>query len=220
MRTVIFANGNFNPSSSILNSLGQDDLLIAADGGAHHCLESGFKPDIVIGDMDSLSPSLKKDLKEQGIRLVEHSRDKDQTDLELALIHAIKHGSQEVLFLGLLGGRLDQVLANLLLLSKEEWRNVNLIVSDEPDTAYLMRDNETISFEGNPGDLVSLIPLSEVVTGVITHGLHWPLHRSTLTLGTTLSVSNEMIDKNASVYIGSGKMYLIHRENQVYAQEE
>jgi len=220
LRAVIFANGNFNPSASILSTLRDDDLLIAADGGAKHCLAAGLWPNTVIGDMDSLSPSLMQDLINHGSQLIEFSPDKDQTDFELALTYAVQQGAVDILLLGLLGGRLDQSMANILLLTRNEWKDLNLIVSDEPDIAYLMQANNTVSINGQPGDIVSLIPLSEMVTDVTTHGLRWPLDQANLILGSTLSVSNELLKTNAKIQIGSGIILLIHRDTHMEGSEE
>jgi thiamine pyrophosphokinase len=220
LRAVIFANGNFNPSASILSTLRDDDLLIAADGGAKYCLAAGLWPNTVIGDMDSLSHSLMQDLKNHGSQLVEFSPDKDKTDLELALTYAVQQGALDILLLGLLGGRLDQSMANILLLTRNEWKDLNLIVSDEPDIAYLMHENDTVSIQGKPGDIVSLIPLSKVVTDVTTHGLRWQLDQAKLIMGSTLSVSNELLKTNAKIQIGSGKLFLIHRDTHKKGSEE
>ncbi len=220
MRAVIFANGNFNPSASILSSLREDDLKIAADGGAKYYLAAGLWPDTVIGDMDSLSPSMIQDLKDYGCLMIVYPREKDQTDLELALTYAVQQGADEILLLGLLGGRLDQSMANILLLTRNEWKDLNLVVSHEPDTAYLMHGNDTVSIQGHPGDIVSLIPMSEVVADVTTLGLRWPLTQAKLLFGSTLSVSNELLKTTAEIQIGSGKLFLIHRDTHSKESEE
>ena len=220
LRAVIFANGNFNPSASIISTLRDDDLLIAADGGAKHCLAAGLWPNTVIGDMDSLSPPLIQDLINHGCQLIEYSPDKDQTDFELALTYAVQQGAIDLLLFGLLGGRLDQSLANILLLTRNEWKDLNLILSDEPDMAYLMHSNDTVSIQGKPGDIISLIPLSEVVTDVTSHGLRWPLDQANLILGSTLSVSNELLKTNTKIQIGSGILFLIHRDTHIEGSEE
>jgi thiamine pyrophosphokinase len=93
-------------------------------------------------------------------------------------------------------------------------------VSDEPDLAYLMQANNTVSINGQPGDIVSLIPLSELVTDVTTHGLRWPLDQANLILGSTLSVSNELLKTNAKIQIGSGIILLIHRDTHMEGSEE
>jgi thiamine pyrophosphokinase len=212
LRAVIFANGTFKKSSAIRASLHEDDLLIAADGGAQHCLDLGLRPATVIGDMDSIPPQLVNDLKARGTQLIVYPRDKDQTDLELALSYAVEQGVKEVLLFGLLGGRLDLSLGNLMLLARDDWQDISLVVSDEPDTAYLMRDHESISLRGHPWDIVSLIPLSDQVTDVSSIGLRWPLENAVLALGNTISVSNEMLGESARIRIGVGKLLLVHRD--------
>jgi thiamine pyrophosphokinase len=87
-----------------------------------------------------------------------------------------------------------------------------LVVSDEPDTAYLMRDHDAISLLGHPWDIVSLIPLSDQVTDVSSIGLRWPLENAVLALGNTISVSNEMLGESARIRIGVGKLLLVHRD--------
>jgi thiamine pyrophosphokinase len=220
LRAVIFANGNFNQSSISLQSLREDDLLIAVDGGAQHLQELGLSPATVIGDMDSISPTLLNDLKTRDTQLIVYPRDKNQTDLELALTYAVQSGVQEVLLFGVLGGRLDQSVANLMLLTRDDWQDLSLVISSAPDTAYVLRDRGTITLQGSPGDIVSLIPFSALVTEVSTQGLRWPLKNAELTLGNTISVSNEMLEKSARIEIGIGKLLLVHRDILTAEDEE
>jgi thiamine pyrophosphokinase len=214
LRAVIIANGAFNKTDSILSALKEEDLIIAADGGAHHCVAAGLWPNVVVGDMDSITTSLIKELREHETQLILYPQNKDQTDLELALSLAAEKGYREVLLLGMFGGRLDQSLANILLLTRDEWQDLRLIISAEPDTAYLMRDQDEISLLGHPGDIVSLIPLSSLVEDVSTQGLRWSLDHADLNLGNTLSVSNEMLDTAAHVQVGAGILLLIHRDEE------
>jgi thiamine pyrophosphokinase len=220
LRAVIIANGEFNKPDSILSDLNEDDLIIAADGGAHHCLAIGLWPDFVIGDLDSITTPVINQLREHGTQLILYPRDKDQTDLELALSLAGEKGFQDVLLLGMFGGRLDQSLANILLLTRNEWKGLRLTISNDPDTAYLMRDQYEISLLGHPGDIVSLIPLSDLVEDVSTEGLRWSLDHADLRLGTTLSVSNELINTSALIQIGAGNLLVIHRDTTAVENEE
>ena len=220
MRAVIFANGRVENHTQVISQLRPNDVLIAADGGAEHCKDIGIQPHIVVGDMDSISPLLKEELESAGTTFVTFPEDKNQTDLELALSLAAEKGYREVLLLGMFGGRLDQSLANILLLTRDEWQDLRLIISAEPDTAYLMRDQDEISLLGQPGDIVSLIPLSSLVEDVSTQGLRWSLDHADLNLGNTLSVSNEMLDTAAHVQVGAGILLLIHRDATVLDEEE
>ena len=213
LHTVIFANGLFDKPTRISTDFDTDDMVIAADGGANICLQLGIIPDILIGDMDSVEPKLIKELQDKGTQLIVYPRDKDQIDLELALSYALEQGAQDVLLFGLLGGRLDLSLANLMLLAKDDWKDMSLVVADGPDTAYIMHGPDITKIQGDPGDIVSLIPLTEKVTGVSSSGLRWPLKDADLELGSTLSISNELSKMAANVKIGIGKLVLVHRAN-------
>jgi len=213
MRAVIFANGSLGNLNQAIQLIRPDDLIIAADGGSLNCLSTGHWPNTVIGDLDSLSSELIGEFKKRNIRLLEAPRDKDKTDLELAIQFALDQGVTEVLFLGLYGERLDQTLANLLLLTRDEWKDIKLMVLSGADTAYLLRSGDSLNVDGKPGDIVSLIPLSERVQGVSTQGLRWPLSDAELSYGTTLSISNEIVTPDAGVKIQSGKLLVIHRKS-------
>lgn len=211
MRAIIFANGSLSTPEQARSAICPGDLLVAADGGAHHIRALNLWPSIVIGDLDSLSDSDREALFAHGTQIITYPRDKDETDLELALNYVVQLGVDEILLFGLTGGRLDQTLANLLLLSREEWESTRLIAIDSPDTVYLLRGNQSTFIQGRCGDIISLVPLSPEVTGVTTRGLRWTLKDATLQFGSTLSLSNELVEETAQIQIGTGKLFLIHR---------
>ena len=211
MRAVIFANGTFSNPEQARSAIRPDDFLIAADGGARHIRSLNLWPSVVIGDLDSLPDSDLEALIAHGTQIITYPRDKDQTDLELALNYAVQLEVDEILLFGLTGGRLDQTLANLLLLAREEWETTRLIAIDGPYTVYLLRGNQSVSIHGKCGDIISLVPLSQEVAGVTTRGLRWLLKDATLQFGSTLSLSNELVEEKTQIQISTGKLLLIHR---------
>jgi thiamine pyrophosphokinase len=210
MRAVIFANGVFNEDQMIRDSIHPDDTLIAADGGAQHCLTLGLSPSVVIGDLDSLSDEHRKSLQAGGTQFIIHPNLKDQTDLELALDYAVKLGAKEIVLIGFLGGRLDQTIANLLLLTRSEWSQVHFSLINQGETGRLIRSGETLTILGEPGDVVSLIPFSPFVDGITTNGLRWSLDQAKLEFGSTLGISNELRDQTARIQVGSGDLLIVH----------
>ena len=214
MRAVIFANGNLTRPANPLAELRSEDLIIAADGGAHHCRALGLTPDVLIGDLDSITKEVRENLSRLGTQLILYPRDKDETDLELALRFAVDHNAEEILLLGILGGRLDQTLANLLLLSRPEWQPARLMVADGPDFALLIRPGSPLTLRAQTGDIVSLIPLTRTVTGVSTEGLRWSLQDATLEFGSTLGISNETTQEIARVEIKTGQLLAVHIEQE------
>jgi len=213
LRAVIFANGELNGLKPLLLDLEAEDWLIAADGGTEHCLALGLHPAYVIGDLDSLSAERREELEKQGTQFLVHPRDKNQTDLELALSFAIQQGASEILLVGLLGGRLDQTLANLLLLARPEWQTARLVVRDGLDNAYLLHPDQSLSLRGEPGEVVSLIPLSPLVEGISTRCLRWKLKEAQLSFGSTLGISNEMTGSSCEVSLQKGVLLVVHRRN-------
>lgn len=214
MRVVIVANGNLNHHQEARAAIHPEDMIIAADGGMHHCQALGLIPAVIIGDLDSINNYRMEELESQGIQIISHPRNKDQTDLELAMQYAITLGAQEIYLLGLFGGRLDQTLANLLLLTRNDWKSAHLTAADGPDSAYLLRPDDTFVINGKPNDIVSLIPLSPKAIGVTTKGLRWSLNNATLEFGTTLGISNEMVGDVANVCVGYGNLLVVHRANK------
>ena len=211
MRAIIIANGPA-PKRPVLFRLQEGDWIISADGGAATALRWGWMPHTVIGDLDSLPQEVRPRLEAAGCQFVTFPERKDWTDLELALRHAVEGGATEIVILGARGGRLDQTLANLLLLSRPEWAEVDIRVLDGQQEAFVIRHQGTIS--GQVGDTVSLIALTPQVTGITTSGLEWPLRDGTLTFGSTLGISNVLTEPVAQVRVRDGVLLVVHRRQE------
>ena len=89
MAVLIFANGDLDSAAWVQPYLREASAIIAADGGAAHVLQAGFRPDVIIGDLDSFPPDKRETLEAEGVRFIVHPAAKDETDLELALLHAV-----------------------------------------------------------------------------------------------------------------------------------
>ncbi|MGD1993325.1 MAG: thiamine diphosphokinase [Anaerolineae bacterium] len=219
MRVIIFANGLFPDPAAHRRLLRPGDLVIAADGGTLHARAAGVNPHAVIGDLDSLPADLRDELAAGDTRLISRPPAKDETDLELALLYAVEQGAQEIVILGALGGRLDQTLANLLLLALPALRGLDVRIVERDQTAFLIRDQATI--EGQPGDVVSLIPLGSDACGVTTDGLKWPLREETLHFGPARGISNLLLGRQARVRVQEGLLLcVVTRADSALLEEE
>jgi len=212
-RLIIFANGMLPEPESARRLIQASDVIIAADGGTRQILAIGLFPSIVIGDLDSLTQDDRLRLDAKGVEILQYSRDKNETDLELALHYAFTKGYREILVIGALGGRLDQTLGNLSLLTNPEWAGLDIRVDDGVEEAFITRGRCEV--QGKPGDIVSLIPWSGKVRGVCTEGLHWPLRDETLFPDKTRGISNEMASETASISQKSGLLLVIHHRQYV-----
>lgn len=206
---VIFANGAFQSPRLGRAWFPDGAVLIAADGGAKHCLEMGWTPDILVGDFDSLPAETVEDLASRGVEVIRHQSEKDATDLELAIQLAISRGIEDLLILGAVGDRWDQSLANFLLLDRYASTTGSIRLLDGPQEAFLIRAGEERVVEGRPGEMVSLIPLLRDASGVRTKNLAYPLSDERLTFGSTRGVSNVLLSETASVSLQDGVLVCV-----------
>lgn len=203
-KTVIFANGIPTNLSNTHSLIKPDDTIICADGGTQHALSLGLTPDVLVGDMDSLSEAVQADLEAKGVELICHPIKKDQTDLELAFEVAIARGATEILLLTAIGGRLDQQLANILLLTRPEWQSARLSLAEGQQRAWLLRGPDELTLSGQPGDTLSIVPLSATMEGLDIEHAEWPLQEATVPLGSTLTISNTFLSNQVRVRVKAG----------------
>lgn len=211
LRALLFANGVLPDPARLPGLVQPGDLLIAADGGSRHLLAAGLLPAVVIGDLDSLAAAERARLEAAGARLIVHPRDKDRTDLDLAIDHALQSGARVLRIVGALGGRLDQTLANLALLTRPDLAGLDVRMDDGLEEVWFVRTQTGI--HGAPGEIVSLLPWGAPAFGVTTEGLRWPLRSETLHPGATRSVSNELLGRTATVTLASGLLLIVHRRS-------
>ncbi len=210
MRAVVFVNGDIADYAALARWLRKEDYLIAADGGARHMEILGLSPAVIVGDLDSIDPSLLLRMQEEGADVEQHPAAKDATDLELAIARAVRDGATEILLLGAVGGRLDQTIANLLILAQKNWA-VPLTIAEGDQLARVLRGRQSVTLSGPTGGYVSAVALSEEVTGVTYRGLEYPLENATLRLGSTRGVSNTLVSSPAQVSIESGILLVIQQ---------
>lgn len=218
MKAVIVADGDVHGRHVLDAGLLDQDadgrlLVIAADGGALKAELAGLRPDLVIGDADSLAAETVDRLRGEGIEVNVHPQDKAESDTELCLREALRRGATKVVILGALGGlRFEHSLANLLLLTLPELADREVVLADATTSVRVMgsRTPDRLELRGLPGDLVSLLPLSEVVEGVRTTGLAYPLADEPLRQGPARGLSNVMGAEGATISIDGGHLAVIH----------
>ncbi|MBC8198475.1 MAG: thiamine diphosphokinase [Desulfobacterales bacterium] len=207
MRTIIFANGIIDDTGSVFSG---NDLIIAADGGLHHCLSLGITPDVVIGDIDSLTANDINGLQIANVEIIRYPAKKDQTDLELALKLAIDRGADEIVVFGAMGGRWDMSIANILLPAEQNLSNATIRIIDGRHEIMLLRAGKEITFHGEKGDILSLIPLGRDALGITTIGLEYPLKDDVLKFGSSRGISNVFIENSATVFLKQGLLLCVH----------
>lgn len=197
-RAVLFLNGELADLSLVRKQIRKSDLMVGVDGGTRHIFKLKLKPDLIIGDFDSLKK------KTGGIPIIKFPKDKDFTDTELAIAQVIKQGYQEIVLTGWLGRRLDHMISNLMTIANFP---VKISIVEGRQQMFLVKDKITV--RGKPGDLVSLIPLLGDCLGVKTQGLKWRLQGETLKVGQGRGLSNVMTSTKATIKLKKGCLLIV-----------
>jgi thiamine pyrophosphokinase len=175
------------------------------------CLALGLVPDIIVGDMDSVSTDVLVRAEALGAKVVRFPAHKDETDLELALLEAARLEARVVDIHGAVGGRIDHTMANMDLGFRFTRLGLDIrVCGDWGEALFLSGQVRCVELVGNPGDTVSLMPWTERASGVCTWGLEYPLNEEDLRRGYTRGVSNRMIGEAAGVSVRVGDLLVIH----------
>lgn len=211
VNVLLFANGELNRGlmlDRLLDSL-ECPRVICADGGALHARALELTPHTIIGDLDSLTTEQVADFKAANAEIIQHPAEKDETDLELALYHCRQIGASAIFILGALGGRFDQTIANILLLTQPAFSDMRIKMIDGDQVLRLLKPGRH-QINGERGDTVSLIPLAAAAEGITTWQLQYPLQDETLHLGPARGISNVMLADAANVEFTRGLLLLVH----------
>lgn len=197
-KCVIFCAAGF---SGLLEPIGKDDLLIAADGGLLHTQNLGLSPDLILGDFDSLGyvPT--------GSQVF--PVEKDDTDAMLAIRQGLRRGYREFVLYGSLDGpRLDHTVANFQALQYlcDQGACGTLVGREQLVTAV---KNGFLSFPAGMEGTVSVFCHGPEAAGVTLEGLYYPLKNAPLSPGFPLGVSNHFTGAPAKIQVESGTLLVI-----------
>lgn len=191
-------------------------LVVAADSGVQVAADLDLAPQHIVGDLDSVDPSALEAAVADGAVVHSFARDKDATDLELALdlvddLVPPPTGAEPVALtlIGPGGGRLDHLLADLMLMAAERLVRYSVSVHLGSATATVITPVRPRDLSGRPGEVLSLLPLHGTARGISTTGLRWPLVHADLVPGTTRGISNAFLDEQARVTVASGVVLAI-----------
>ena len=178
------------------------DLIIAADGGYATLKKLNIKPDLVVGDFDSLGTVPKDE------SIIKHPIKKNDTDTLLAVKIGLEKGFKEFVIYGAVGGRLDHTIASLQTAAFIAENGGRAYICDSTHTITVIK-NSSISFKKKSSGIVSLFALSGIAEGVTIDGLLYTLNDARLTPDFPLGVSNEFIDKESTISVKDGVLTII-----------
>ncbi len=210
-RVILFANGEFSSLGFYKNLLQEDDYIICADGGVNTIYPAGIIPDLLVGDFDSVEEEILDKLKSEKTEFLKYPKEKDESDLELALLKAIELKPEEIMIFAALGKRLDHIFANLMLLNLPLENDIKCSLIEEDYEIFLI--NKHIKIKRGKAVYLSLFPLTPVVEAIETYGLKYLLKSENLYLGPSRGLSNEIIEEEATIKIKNGKLLIIKTNN-------
>jgi thiamine pyrophosphokinase len=201
MNALIIANGTLPPEKFIRALLSSADIVLCADGGANHARQLRIIPDIIIGDMDSITPSTKKYFHNIPRFKID---DQSSTDMEKTLELCRQLFVRNVDIIGATGTRADHTAGSLGCFKKYgTFLDLRMIDTE----GFITRVKGKTSFKTTKGEKISLIPL-ERCTGVTTTNLLYPLTNGILELGIQEGISNEATGQRCSVSVKEGTLLL------------
>ena len=214
-KAVIIANGPLEYPEKIYRMLASrsftnsDTIIISADGGVSNTLKLGLKPDIIIGDMDSIDGDIKKKkIKELSkTKYISVSHDKDESDARLAVDHAAGMGIKNIIITGAIGGRVDHAFANIMLLTSPglDGTDIRILTGD----SEIFVAGKSCTIDGEPGKLISIFSLMPYTHFIKTKGLKYGLKNERLDFSPVRGLSNVFTAAKAEIDIKEGQLLII-----------
>lgn len=199
-------------------AVGEEDFVIAVDGGLGYCGVLEVEPDLLIGDFDSVSEEEEKAVRllEQEIpdRVIRLAREKDDTDMLAALKEGLARGYRQFHIYAGTGGRFDHTLANIQCLLYLKKRDAVGYLIDGTGM-MLVICGEAVHFRKNLEGTMSLFSLGEKANGVTISGMKYELENAVLTNDFPIGISNEFIGEEAMISVEEGELVCMIS----YAQE-
>ncbi len=201
---VILAGGDPIPAD-VMEDIPEGAFVIAADSGLDQARSIGLPVDLLVGDLDSVSPEALAAASE--VPVERYPADKDATDLELALLAALRLEVDRVVIVGGHGGRLDHLLANALLIASERFSAMSIEWLAGAARVHVVRGESQL--HAAVGETVTLLAVGGPASGVSTWGLRWELADQTLYPGSTRGVSNEFLQPVGRVTVRAGTLLAV-----------
>ena len=203
MEGLIISSGSIINYDILKEAIKNKSYVLCADGGLLHAMHIEIIPNAVIGDLDSIDQSGLDFIEKNNIPIIKFPVEKDETDTELAILHLIENNIKNITLVGVTGNRLDHTIGNIYLLKKIK----QLIIVDDNNTIYLIDDY--IKLRRKEGYYLSIIPINQDGVVVTLRGFYYPLHEDLIEYGSTLGISNRIIDKYGEVEIIKGEALII-----------
>ena len=206
-KAFIFCNNPINyQNNNFTLDIDLSGTIIAADGGANYLCKKGIIPDVLIGDLDSISPEYLNVLKKKS-NIIKFPVDKDKSDTELAIEYCLKNGYNDITLINAVDGRLDHSLTNIFLIEKFIKQGLKLHFLNAKSEIYVVTNKANIP--AKIGTNISLISLTDFTLVKETKALKFPLNNEKLYRSSSRGISNITTEKKISIIVSSGILLVI-----------
>lgn len=200
MNAIILAGGDLVVRPNLKELLRASSLIVAADSGLHHAPTMGVKPNVIVGDFDSVSAEVLEQFPD--VPKKSYSKHKDLLDLEIALGVVLEQGATSIHVFGATGGRFDQSLAALFIAARFKNEGIDISLHGQQDI-YFLRGLESQRYAAPVGQHFSVLSLSDLAVVSIINAVY-PLNEFALEYGIGLGVSNEVRTSPLTVNVHEG----------------
>ena len=208
---AVFLAGDYDAPAYFRGWAQAADMVVAADGGACFLLEQGVRPDVVVGDFDSLPAAAVERLEAAGVELVRHPVRKDRTDGEMAADEALRRGAGELVLAGALGA-LDHMLGHLAILRRLAARGIAARLVAPRLTVRVLTAPGAAQLDASVGTRVSIVPLQGDAV-VTLEGFDYPLKRGVLPQDECLGLGNAVVAA-ARVHVHEGAVAVLVEDGE------
>jgi thiamine pyrophosphokinase len=193
----------------------KDVLWVGVDRGVFHLLKRNIKPSIAFGDFDSVTDEELAYIETQVSELKKFKPEKDETDMELALNFAIGENPEKIQLFGATGGRLDHLFANVQLMVDPllKGKQNDIVLIDSKNYLFVKAPG-TYSINHDPNlKYISFVPVTLAVKDLTLKGFKYPLENRHISIGSTLCISNELIDDYGTFSFSEGILLVIRNHD-------
>ncbi|GGF11408.1 thiamine pyrophosphokinase [Halobacillus andaensis] len=191
----------------------EDIIWIGADQGAEVIVEYGLPLSAAIGDFDSVSASSMETIKKEAHELMVYPNEKNETDLELAILYAQEQEARHILFFGVTGGRMDHTLINIQTLYPLWNSGIRAQIHDLQNQMELFGQGSHTIGRNEDYPYLSFVPITLDIWNLNLYGFYYPLEDAHLPYGSTLCISNHLIEEEGTFSFSQGILLVIRSKD-------
>lgn len=204
MEAIIFLNGEYSYSKEFFQKFINAKVdIYCADGGTNYCLDYGYLPKCIYGDLDSIKPEILEKVINLGVELKRFPPEKDFSDFELVLEEIDYKKYKKIYVVGALGKRTDFSLNNILLM--EKYKKLYILTKNE--IIFFREKSFVINNKKNMN--LSIISLNEEIKSLTLEGVKYPLLNRNIQRSSSILMSNIILSDNVKIDFESGKLVII-----------